>query len=119
MALEQGRATEVHGAAGADVLSRSRSPTQIARAEASARARPASRGLLFAELAIVLARGQWDLVYADFEHNARQIPVAAVVAMKKMNITERDLHPITDLGGLSIYTATTRQHTFMTARQIL
>jgi hypothetical protein len=88
MALAQGRATEILALLAPMVLAVPLAK-QIGAAEASpAGAAPPSRGLLFAGVAIVLLAG--TVAYASvtrFEPNARQSPVAAVAALKKMNFT--------------------------------
>jgi hypothetical protein len=88
MALAQGRAAEILALLAPMVLAVPLAK-QVGAAEASSSSatRPA-RGLLFAGVAIVLAAG--TVAYASvarFEPNARQSPVAAVVALKKMNFT--------------------------------
>jgi len=103
MALAQGRATEVLALLAPMVLAVPLA-NQIGAAEASSSSatRP-SRGLLFAALAIVLAAGTVAYAsYARFEPNARQSPVAAVVALKKMNFTR--VFNDYDFGGYLIYT---------------
>ena len=88
MALAQGRATEILALLAPMVLAVPLA-RQIGGAEASpTTAAPPSRGLLFAGVAIVLMAG--TVAYASvarFEPSARQSPVAAVAALKKMNFT--------------------------------
>jgi hypothetical protein len=103
MALAQGRATEVLALLAPMVLAVPLAK-QVGAAEASSSSatRPA-RGLLFAGVAIVLAAG--TVAYASvarFEPNARQSPVAAVVALKKMNFTR--VFNDYDFGGYLIST---------------
>ena len=102
MALAQGRATEILALLAPMVLAVPLAK-QIGGAEASSpsAARP-SRGLLFAGVAIVLAAA--TVAYASvarFEPNARQSPVAAVAALKKMNFTR--VFNDYDFGGYLIY----------------
>jgi hypothetical protein len=103
MALAQGRATEILALLAPMVLAVPLAK-QVGAAEASSSSatRPA-RGLLFAGVAIVLAAG--TVAYASvarFEPNARQSPVAAVVALKKMNFTR--VFNDYDFGGYLIST---------------
>jgi hypothetical protein len=102
MALAQGRATEILALLAPMVLAVPLAE-QIGRAEpsSSSATRP-SRGLLFAGVAIVLTAA--TVAYASvarFEPNARQSPVAAVVALKKMNFTR--VFNDYDFGGYLIY----------------
>ena len=102
MALAQGRATEILALLAPMVLAVPLA-AQIGRAEtSSASATRPSRGLLFASIAIVLVAA--TVAYASvarFEPNARQSPVAAVVALKKMNFTR--VFNDYDFGGYLIY----------------
>jgi hypothetical protein len=88
MALYQSRATEILALLAPLVLAVPLAK-QIGGAEVSnSSAPPPPRGLLFAGVAIVLMAG--TVAYASvarFEPNARQSPVAAVAALKKMNLT--------------------------------
>ena len=89
MALAQGRAAEILALLAPLVLAVPLAPARSAAPRPHLRARPApSRGVLFAGVAIVLVAG--TVAYASvhrFEPNARQSPVAAVAALKKMNFT--------------------------------
>jgi hypothetical protein len=102
MAVAQGRATEILALLAPMVLAVPLAE-QIGRAEtSSASATRPSRGLLFAGVAIVLMAA--TVAYASvarFEPNARQSPVAAVVALKKMNFTR--VFNDYDFGGYLIY----------------
>jgi hypothetical protein len=103
MALAQGRATEILALLAPMVLAVPLAE-QIGGAEASSSSatRP-SRGLLFAGVAIVLTAA--TVAYASvarFEPDARQSPVAAVVALKKMNFTR--VFNDYDFGGYLIST---------------
>jgi hypothetical protein len=103
MALAQGRATEILALLAPMVLAVPLA-AQIGGAEASSSSatRP-SRGLLFAGVAIVLTAA--TVAYASvarFEPDARQSPVAAVVALKKMNFTR--VFNDYDFGGYLIST---------------
>jgi hypothetical protein len=88
MALAQGRTTEILALLAPMVLA-----VPLAKQIGGAEAPPAGaasppRGLLFAALAVVLIVA--TMAYASvagFEPNARQSPVAAVAALKKMNFT--------------------------------
>ena len=88
MALFQGRAAEILALLAPLVLAVPLAK-QIGGAEVSiSNAAPPPRGLLFAGVAIALIAG--TVAYASvtrFEPNARQSPVAAVAALKKMNFT--------------------------------
>jgi hypothetical protein len=102
MALAQGRATEILALLAPMVLAAPLAE-QVggAGAASSSAARPA-RGLLFAGIAIVLVAA--TVAYASvarFEPNARQSPVAAVAALKKMNFTR--VFNDYDFGGYLIY----------------
>jgi hypothetical protein len=88
MALYQGRSTEVLALLAPMVLAVPLA-RQIGGAEVSnSGAAPPQRGLLFAGVAIVLMAA--TVAYASVVHfkpDARQSPVAAVAALKKMNFT--------------------------------
>jgi hypothetical protein len=103
MALSHGRSTEILALLAPMVLAVPLAK-QIGGAEASSSGTTTpSRGLLFAGVAIVLAAG--TVAYASvgrFEPNARQSPVAAVVALKKMNFTR--VFNDYDFGGYLIST---------------
>jgi hypothetical protein len=102
MALAQGRATEILALLAPMVLAVPLAK-QIGGAEASSSsAATPSRGLLFAGLAVVLvvATAAYASV-ARFEPDARQSPVAAVAALKKMNVTR--VFNDYDFGGYLIY----------------
>jgi hypothetical protein len=88
MALAQGRTTEILALLAPMVLA-----VPLAKQIGGAEAPPAGaasppRGLLFAALAVVLIVATMGYAsVAGFEPNARQSPVAAVAALKKMNFT--------------------------------
>jgi hypothetical protein len=102
MALSQGRSTEILALLAPMVLAVPLAK-QIGGAEpSSSSATTPSRGLLFAGLAVALVAG--TVAYASvvrFEPNARQSPVAAVAALKKMNFTR--VFNDYDFGGYLIY----------------
>jgi hypothetical protein len=103
MALSQGRATEILALLAPMVLAVPLA-RQIGGAEASpSGATTPSRGLLFAGIAVVLAAATVAYAsHARFEPDARQSPVAAVVALKKMNFTR--VFNDYDFGGYLIHT---------------
>jgi hypothetical protein len=87
MALYQSRATEFLALLAPLVLAVPLAKQFGAEVSASSAA-PPPRGLLFAGVALVLAAG--TVAYASvarFEPDARHSPVAAVVALKKLNVT--------------------------------
>ena len=87
MALAQGRAAEILALLAPLVLAAPLAK-QIGRAEVSNPAAPPMRGVLFASVAIALVVGTF--AYASvhrFEPHMRGSPVAAVTALKKLNLT--------------------------------
>ena len=87
MALSQGRAGELLALLAPLVLAAPLAK-QIGGAEVSSDAAPPARGVLFAGVAVALVAGTF--AYASvhrFEPHTRGSPVAAVAALKKLNLT--------------------------------